>query len=86
MLCLYSDKNDPKPAHFLSLGGGQCVGCKRDFNSDKNNVVRIMLHDNTYWSIGLETEPEANNWLQGLCQAVSEGLKVYLYGRKCKRD
>lgn len=76
MLCLYSHKNDSKPTHFLSLGAGQCVGCKRDFNSDKNNVVKIILQDNSFWSIAMETEPEANRWLQGLCQAVSEGVKV----------
>ncbi|KAH3824296.1 hypothetical protein DPMN_126130 [Dreissena polymorpha] len=76
MLCLYNQKDDNKPAHFLSLGGGQCVGCKRDFNSDRNHAVRIILQNGAYWYIAVETELEANNWLQCLCQAVSEGLKV----------
>ncbi|KAL4221681.1 RUN [Mactra antiquata] len=76
MLCLYHDKQDNKPVHFLSVGAGQCVGCKRDFNSDKNHVIQIMLSDGSYWSIALESEDEANKWLQGLCQAVAEGLKM----------
>ncbi|XP_052213431.1 pleckstrin homology domain-containing family M member 2-like [Dreissena polymorpha] len=76
MLCLYNQKDDNKPAHFLSLGGGQCVGCKRDFNSDRNHAVRIILQNGAYWYIAVETELEANNWLQCLCQAVSEGLKM----------
>ncbi|WAR14538.1 PKHM2-like protein, partial [Mya arenaria] len=80
MLCLYHSREDNKPAHFLSLSEGQCVGCKRDFNNDRNNVVKIILQDGTHWSLALETEPEANNWLQCLCQAVSEGLKM-----KCSR-
>ena len=76
MLCLYHDKNDPKPQHFLSMGGEQCVGCKRDFNSDRNHSIRVMLADGTFWSIALATEMDANDWIQALCQAVSEGLKV----------
>ena len=76
MLCLYHDKNDPKPQHFLSMGGEQCVGCKRDFNSDRNHSIRVMLANGTFWSIALATEMDANDWIQALCQAVSEGLKV----------
>ncbi|XP_053379743.1 pleckstrin homology domain-containing family M member 2-like isoform X2 [Mercenaria mercenaria] len=83
MLCLYNDKNDAKPSHFLSMGGGQCVGCKRDFNCDKNNAIKIMLSDGSFWSIALDTEEEANKWLQGLCQAVSEGMKMNSVRASC---
>ena len=76
MLCLYKTKTDFKPQYFLSMGDDQCVGCKRDFNSDRNHSVRVMLADGTYWSIALATETEANDWIQSLCQAISEGLKV----------
>ena len=82
MLCLYHDKSDPKPQHFLSMGGEQCVGCKRDFNSDRNHSIRVMLADGTFWSIALATELDANDWIQALCQAVSEGLKVVLLYNK----
>ncbi|XP_060578073.1 pleckstrin homology domain-containing family M member 2-like isoform X2 [Ruditapes philippinarum] len=83
MLCLYNDKNDAKPAHFLSMGGGQCVGCKRDFNSDKNHAIKIMLSNGSFWNIALNSEEEANRWLQGLCQAVSEGMKMNVVRASC---
>ena len=79
MLCVYSRREDSKPAHFLSLASGECVGCKRDFNTDRNNAVRIILPGGQDWSLAADTEPDANHWLQCLCQAVSEGLKVSFY-------
>ena len=77
MLCLYHKKTDSKPQHFLSMGGDHCVGCKRDFNSDRNHSIRVMLADGTHWGISLATEMEANDWIQALCQAISDGLKVF---------
>ena len=76
LLCIFANKSDSKPLHFIQLGTDECVGCRRASNTDRDHCIEIIKEDGSSYQLALATDLEANDWLQCLCQAVAAGMQV----------
>ncbi|XP_041378484.1 pleckstrin homology domain-containing family M member 2-like [Gigantopelta aegis] len=75
MLCIFNHKTDNKPTHFVRLGGDQCVGCRQSKDVDREYCVEVILSSGKSWHLSATNHIELCDWLQSLCQAVSEGMQ-----------
>ncbi|XP_070615534.1 pleckstrin homology domain-containing family M member 2 isoform X4 [Erythrolamprus reginae] len=74
ILYLYSDRTDVTPLLSVNMGGEQCGGCRRSSATDRPHSFQVILSERPSLELCAENEEEMADWIQYLCQAVSQGV------------
>ena len=54
----------------------ECGGCRRSRTSEREHAFEVVLTDGDALQLCAATAQLAQQWLQALCQAVSQGMGV----------
>ncbi|XP_032087857.1 pleckstrin homology domain-containing family M member 2 isoform X4 [Thamnophis elegans] len=73
ILYQYPDRTDVTPLMSVNMGGEQCGGCRRSNATDRPHSFQVILTERPSLELSAENEEEMADWMQYLCQAVSQG-------------
>lgn len=62
-------------ANSVPCRGEQCGGCQRSSATDRPHSFHVVLTERPSLELSAENEEEMADWIQYLCQAVSQGVK-----------
>ncbi|XP_066297276.1 pleckstrin homology domain-containing family M member 2-like [Branchiostoma lanceolatum] len=74
MLYQYGQRSDVVPQMSIQLTGPDCNGCRRINSGEKLHSFEILLTDRASLELAATSDLEVQEWLQALCQAVSQGV------------
>ncbi|XP_026571674.1 pleckstrin homology domain-containing family M member 2 isoform X2 [Pseudonaja textilis] len=74
ILYQFPDRTDVTPLLSVNMGGEQCGGCRRSSATDRPHSFQVILTERPSLELSAENEEEMADWMQYLCQAVSEGV------------
>ncbi|XP_019627988.1 PREDICTED: pleckstrin homology domain-containing family M member 2-like [Branchiostoma belcheri] len=74
MLYQYGQRSDVVPQMSIQLTGPDCNGCRRINAGEKLHSFEILLTDRASLELAATSDLEVQEWLQALCQAVSQGV------------
>ncbi|KPP58621.1 pleckstrin-like domain-containing family M member 2-like, partial [Scleropages formosus] len=73
ILYQYSERTDRTPLLSISMGSANCGGCRRSSSTERPHAFQVILSERSPLELSTNSEQDMADWMQVLCQSVSQG-------------